>query len=82
MNIRKDKLRPIKTPLMGFRGENVISKRIIQLPVLIGEAPDQVTSMLDFLVVDYPFICNMIVGRHFLNSIKADTSTYALVIKF
>lgn len=82
MNIGKDKLRPIKTPLMGFGGESVIAEGAIQLLVMIGEALDQVTSIVNCLVVDCPYIYNMIVGRPFFSSIKVIIATYALVVKF
>lgn len=65
MNIGKDKLKLIKIPLMGFEGESVIAEGAIQLPVTIGQAPDQVTSMVDFFVVDCPSVYNMIMGRTF-----------------
>lgn len=65
MNIGKDKLKLIKIPLMGFERENMIVERAIQLPVTIGEAPDQVTSTVDFLVVDCPSAYNMIMERTF-----------------
>lgn len=65
MNIGKDKLKLIKIPLMGFEGESVIVEGAIQLPVTIGQALDQVTSMVDFLVVDCPSVYNMIVRRTF-----------------
>lgn len=65
MNIRKDKLKLIKIPLTGFEGESMIAEGAIQLPVIIGEAPEQVTSVVDFLVLDCPSAYNMIVGRTF-----------------
>lgn len=82
MNIGKDKLGLIKIPPMVFRGESVIVKGVIQLPVSIEEALVQVMSVVDFLVIDCPSFYNMIVGRPFLKPIKAVMSTYALVIKF
>lgn len=56
MNIDKDKLRPIKKLLMSFEGESVIAEGAIQLPVTIEKALDQVTSMVNFLVVGFLFI--------------------------
>lgn len=82
MNIRKDKLGLIKIPPMVFGGESVIVKGAIQLLVSIEEALVQVSSIVDFLVIDCPFFYNMIVGRPFLNSIKPVMSTCALVINF
>lgn len=50
MNIGKEKLRPIKKHLIGFEGEIVIVEEAIWLPVTIEKTPDQVTSMVDFLL--------------------------------
>lgn len=63
-------------------GESVIAEGAIQLPVTIEEAPDQVTSIVDFLVADFPFIYSTIVGRPLLNLIKAVIPMYTLAIKF
>lgn len=63
---------------MGFEGENVIVEGGILLPVTISEALDQVKPIIDFLVVDYTSVYNMIMRRPFLNSIKANISTYTL----
>lgn len=67
---------------MGFEGENVIVEGGILLPDTIREAPDQVKPIIDFLVVDYTFVYNMIMRRPFLNSINSNLSTYALTKKF
>lgn len=82
MNIEKDKLRLIKTPFMGFGAKIIVDEKSIQLPFTITETPDQVTSIVDFLVIDCPSVYNMIMGRPFLNLIIAVTFTYTLVIKF
>lgn len=75
-------LKLIKTPFMDFGGESVTVEGAIQLPVIIGEALDQVISIIDFLVLNCPSMYNMILVKLFLNSIKEVTSTYSLIIKF
>lgn len=60
----------------------MIAEGAILLPLIIGETPDQVMFMVDFLIVNYPSVYNTTVRRPFLNSIIAVKSTYALAIKF
>ena len=40
------------------------------------------TKIIDFAVVDYPAIYNVIMGTPWLNAMKAVPSTYHLGIKF
>ena len=56
--------------------------RTITLPVVVGAYPQQVTKNLNFLVVDCSSSYNAIIGRPTLNSWKAVTSTYHLLVKF
>ncbi|XP_058078570.1 uncharacterized protein LOC131226876 [Magnolia sinica] len=51
IGIDRSCLRPIRTPLHGFAGDKVISKGTISLPVKVGEGQNQVTLLVDFLVV-------------------------------
>ena len=53
MEIRREKLKPIRTPLIGFRGECLIPLGSIELPVIMEEPPHQVTKMVNFLVVEH-----------------------------
>ena len=48
----------------------------------IGDYPQQITQNVTFLVVDCSSAYNDIIGRPTLNSWKAATSTYHLMIKF
>ena len=48
----------------------------------VGDYPQQITQDVTFLVVDYSSAYNGILGRPTLNSWKAATSTYNLMIKF
>ncbi|KAF3452063.1 hypothetical protein FNV43_RR08159 [Rhamnella rubrinervis] len=82
MGIGKEKLDPASAPLFGFAGERVIPEGCITLPVTAGVPPTQATVMVKFLVVNRPSVYNMIIGRPFLNNLRAVTSTYHLVMKF
>ena len=67
---------------MGFRGTKVFPLGAIILFVMAGDYPQQITREVTFLVVDCSFAYNAILGRPTLNSWKAMTSTYHLMIKF
>ena len=54
----------------------------ITLPVVVGAYPQQITKEVNFLMVDYSSSYNAIIGRPTLNSWKAVTSTYHLLVKF
>ena len=54
----------------------------IMLPVVVGAYSQQITKELNFLVEDCSSSYNAIVGRPTLNSWKAVTSTYHLLVKF
>ena len=50
--------------------------------MVVGVYPQQVTRNVNFLVVDYSSSYNAIIRRPTLNSWKAVTSTYHLLVKF
>ncbi|GMN66700.1 hypothetical protein TIFTF001_035760 [Ficus carica] len=75
-------LTPIQTPLYGFAGECVRAFGTINLPVAIGDGPEMVARMVEFIVVDRPSAYNVILGRPTLNAIKTVVSTYHLAMKF
>ena len=54
----------------------------VTLLVTVGDYPQQITKDVTFLVVDCSSAYNAILGRPTLNSWKAITSTYHLIIKF
>ena len=54
----------------------------VTLFVMVGDYPQQITKDVTFLVVDCSSTYNAILGRPTLNSWKAVTSTYHLMIKF
>lgn len=78
----REKLKPIRTLLIDFGGECLIPLSSIELLVTIGELPHQVTKMVNFLVVEHPSMCNIILGRLALNMFRAIASTYHRMIKF
>ena len=73
---------PVNAPLVGFEGMRVFPIDIVTLIVTMGDYTQQITKEVTFLVVDYSFAYNAILGRPTLNSWKAVTSTYHLMIKF
>ena len=54
----------------------------VTLSVMVGDYPQQITKDVMFLVVDCSSAYNANLGRPTLNSWKAITSTYHLMIKF
>ena len=82
MRIDRKRLVPTNAPLVGFRGTKVYPLGTVTLPVTIGDYPQQITRDITFLIIDYSSTYNAIIGRPTLNSWKAITSTYHLMIKF
>ena len=82
MRIDKERLVPTNAPLLGFGGTKVYPFGAVTLPVTIGDYPQQITKDVTFLIVDCSSAYNAIIGRPTLNSWKAITSTYHLMIKF
>ena len=68
--------------MVGFNGSSTQPLRIIELPVLIGTHPQQVSMISNFVVVEAPSAYNVILGRPTLNQAKAVILTYSLVVKF
>ena len=54
----------------------------VTLPMTVGDYPQLITKVVTFLVIDCSSAYNAILGRPTLNSWKAVTSTYHLMIKF
>ena len=82
MRINKAQLIPTNAPLVGFGGTRVLPVGSITLSVTVGDYPQQITKDVTFLVVDCSSTYNGFLGRSMLNSRKATTSTYHLMIKF
>ena len=55
MRIKKELLRPVNVPLIGFRGMKVLPVSIISLPVVVGSYPRQINKEVNFLVVECLF---------------------------
>ena len=82
MGIGRKRLIPTNTLLVGFEGTMVLPLGAITLSVVVGDYPQQIAKDVTFLVVDYSSAYNVILGQATLNSWKAVTSTYHLMIKF
>ena len=82
MGIGRERLIPTNAPLVGFGGIMVLPLGAITLSIVVGNYPQQIAKDVTFLVVDCSFADNAILGRPTLNSWKAVTSTYHLMIKF
>ena len=82
MGIRREKLEPVSAHLRGFSGERVLPLGSIQLVLTLGDPPCQATTTVRFLIVDAPSAYNMLLGKPFLNAIRAIPSAYHMVIKF
>ena len=82
MGINRARLIPTNAPLVGFGGTRILPIGSITLLVTVDDYPQQITKDVTFLVVDCSSVYNGILGRPTLNSWKAATSTYHLMIKF
>ena len=82
MRINREQLVPVNAPLIGFEGTRVFPIGVVTLLVTISDYPQQITKDVTFLVVDYSSAYNAILRRPTLNSWKAVTLTYHLIIKF
>ena len=82
IGIDRARLIPSNASLVGLGGTRVFPLGAITLSVTVGNYPQQITRDVTFLVVDYSSAYNGILGRPTLNSWKAATSTYYLMIKF
>ena len=82
MRIGRERLILTSTPLVGFGGTRVNPLRAVTLPVTVRDYLQQITKDVTFIVVDCLSTYNTILGRPTLNSWKAVTSTYHLMIKF
>ena len=81
-SIKREWLIPTNASLVGFGGTKVYPLAAVIMPVTVGDYPQQITKDVTFLVIDCLSAYNAILGRPTLNSWKAVTSTYHLMIKF
>ena len=82
IRIKRERLIPTNAPLVGFGGTRVHPLGVVTLLVMVEDYPQQITRGVTFLVVDCSSAYNTILGCPTLNSWKAITSTYHLMIKF
>ena len=82
MGIDRAHLIPTNASLVGFGGTKVFPLRAVTLSMRVGDYLQQITMDVTFLVVDCSSAYNGILGRPTMNSWKAATSTYHLMIKF
>ena len=82
IGINREQLVPTNAPLVDFGGTRVLPLGAITLSVMVGDYPQQITKNITFLVVNCSSAYNAILGRPTLNSWKAVTLTYHLMIKF
>ena len=82
MGIGRERLMLTNAPLIGFGGTRVLPLGAITLSVVIGDYLQQIAKDVTFLMVDCSSAYNAIFGQPTLNSWKAVTSTYHLMIKF
>ena len=82
MGINREQLVPMNAPLVGFGGTRVLPLGAVTLSVMVEDYSQQITKNVTFLMVDCSSAYNAILGRPTLNSWKAVTSTYHLMIKF
>ena len=82
MRIDRERLVPINAPLVGFGGTKLFPLGAVTLSVTVGDYHQHITKDVTFLVIDCSSTYNAILGRPTLNSWKAVTSTYHLMIKF
>ena len=82
MGIGREKLEPVNDHLLGFSGEKVLPLGSIQLVLTLGDPPCQATTTIKFHIVDAPLTYNMLLGKPFLNAIRAVPSAYHMVVKF
>jgi len=82
MRINREQLMPSDIPLVGFGGIKFMPVGSIALSVTIGTYPQQITKDATFLVVDCSSAYNAIIGWPTLNTWRAVTSIYHLLLKF
>ena len=76
------KMVPINAPFIGFGRTKMFPLGTVTLSVTVKDYPQQIIKDVTFPVVDYSFTYNSILERPTLNSWKAVTSTYHLMIEF
>ena len=81
MRLDENQLKPI-APIYGFANQPIRAKRVIILPITIGQGEHTITEMVDFLVVDQPSTYNAIIDRPLIKKTKMVSAVYYLTVKF
>ncbi|XP_020266231.1 uncharacterized protein LOC109841696 [Asparagus officinalis] len=82
MGIDRSRLQPCRVPLISFTGHSLLPEGVITLPMTLGAPPKQVTTQIQFLMMDMKSAHNVISGQTALHSLRAIASTYHQVLKF
>ena len=82
MRIKRERLVSTNAPFVGFGGMRVYPLGAVTLLVMVEDYPQQINKDVSFLVIDCSSAYNAILGQPTLNSWKAKTSTYHLMMKF
>ncbi|XP_071906205.1 uncharacterized protein [Coffea arabica] len=82
LQLAREHLTPVRTPLVGFGGHIVHPERMVTLTVTVGRHPRCRTIPVNFVVVKADSPYNLLLGRPTLNALRAVYSTYHLNFKF
>ena len=82
MRVDREHLLPSDTLLVGFGGTKVFPVEIIPLLVNIRTYPQQLTKDVNFVVIDCSSTYSAIIDCPILNTWRAKTSIYHLLVKF
>lgn len=82
MELPRDWLRSVRTPLSGFTGDYVESEGVIELEVELGAHPNTFKTTMDFVVVNIQCVHNAILGRPRISKVGAIISMPHLYMKF
>ncbi|VFQ82811.1 unnamed protein product [Cuscuta campestris] len=82
LGLTRDKLSPIRTPLIGFTGNSIEPEGVITLPVEIGDTKATRKLDMEFVVVGIISNTNIILGRPGLEDLECVISPHHLCIKF
>ncbi|XP_057444429.1 uncharacterized protein LOC130736643 [Lotus japonicus] len=82
LGIREGDLTPYEGTLVGFAGERVWVKGVIDLDTIFGEGENAKKLTVQYLVLEAEGSYNAIIGRNTLNRLCAVISTAHLAIKY
>ncbi|XP_027173140.1 uncharacterized protein LOC113772850 [Coffea eugenioides] len=82
LKLARDRMTPVRTPLVGFGGHVVHPEGMVTLTVTVGCHPRCRTLPVNFVVVKADSPYNLLLGRPMLNALRAVYSTYHLSFKF